>query len=167
MAQQTHWKNLANYDYLGAYSLSGKDEAILTIKNVKKERVTATGGTTDECIVLYFEDEGKIVDGVLVKPMVCNKTNCKAISVATGSEFIEEWIGKKIKIFATTTKFGRETVACLRVKKEVVIEQTYNCEVCGKIIEKRAYEASQKKYGVGVCSGECLQKYNETKGEQE
>lgn len=163
MSQQTHWKNLANYDYLGAYSLSGKEEIILTIKNVKKERVTATGGTTDDCIVLYFENDGKEVDGVLVKPMVCNKTNCKAISVATGSEYIEDWVGKKIKIFATTTKFAREVVPCLRVKKEPVVEETYSCEVCGKILDKRAHDASVKKYGVALCSGECLNKYNESK----
>ena len=35
-----HWKNMANYDYLGAYSLQGiTNEVTLTIKTVKKEKV--------------------------------------------------------------------------------------------------------------------------------
>ena len=30
-----HWKNLANYDYLGAYSLEGRTEdVVLTIKEI-------------------------------------------------------------------------------------------------------------------------------------
>ena len=37
-----HWKKLSNYDYLGAYSLDGrKEDVILTIKEIKRELVTA------------------------------------------------------------------------------------------------------------------------------
>ena len=81
MAEQklTNWKNLANYDYLGAYSLQGiTNQVTLTIKDVKKERVTAAGGASEYCIVVYFNETNK--NGVVVKPMVMNKTNCKMIT---------------------------------------------------------------------------------------
>ena len=73
-----HWKTMANYDYLGAYSLDGiAKEVTLTIASVKKELVKGEGGMTDECIVASFEE--KNVGGVIVKPMILNKTNCKKI----------------------------------------------------------------------------------------
>ena len=39
ITNKTHWKNLANYDYLGAYSLEGVGEVTLTLKGIRKERV--------------------------------------------------------------------------------------------------------------------------------
>ena len=117
-----HWKNLANYDYLGAYSLEGiAPEITLTIKSIKKERVTANGGASEDCIVAYFEETN--VDGVVVKPMVLNKTNCKTIEKVYETGDVEEWIGKQIIVFATTTKFARDVVPCLRVKNEKPVER--------------------------------------------
>ena len=131
-----HWKNLANYDYLGAYSLEGiATEVTLTIKSIKKERVTANGGASEDCIVAYFEETK--VDGVEVKPMVLNKTNCKTIEKVYNTGDVEEWLGKKITIFATTTKFARDIVPCLRIKNEVPVEKVYTCAICGTQITKQ------------------------------
>lgn len=162
--EKTHWKNLHNYEYLGAYSfVNGITEVVLTIKEVKKQRVTAPGGSSEDCIVAHFEETN--VNGIVVKPMVLNKTNCKIISKVYDSEFIEDWIGKKIIVFSTTTKFARDTVACLRVKNEKPVVETYKCKVCGKEITKQTNDASVAKYGVALCSKECLDSYNENKGE--
>ena len=35
------------------------------------------------------------------------------------------------------------------------------CSVCGSTMEAKIFNASVKKYGVAVCSKECLDKYNE------
>lgn len=161
--EKTNWKNLANYDYLGAYSLDGTglSEIVLTIKSIRRERVTAAGGNSEDCIVAYF-DETKYDNKVIVKPMVLNKTNCKIISELYKSQFIEDWIGKKIIIYATTTKFARDIVPCLRVKKELPKQETYSCSVCGKPIDKKTYEGSVAKYGVALCGKECLNRYKDT-----
>lgn len=157
-----HWKNLSNYDYLGSYSLEGiVPEVTLTLKSIKKERVTAAGGASEDCIVATFEE--KKVDGVEVKPMVLNKTNCKTIEKIYGTGDIEEWIGKKITVFSTTTRFARDIVPCLRIRQEVPTEKVYTCSVCGTQIEKATYNGSISKYGVALCSKECLEKYNESK----
>ena len=163
----THWKNLANYDYLGAYSLENiAEEIVLTIKDVKAEMVTAPGGKKEECIVAYFEE--KYSNGVTVKPMVLNKTNCNIITALFNTPFIEQWQGRQIIVYATTTKFQRDMVPCLRVKKElpVVQEEDYHCELCGKPMDKKTALGIKNKYGVMLCSKECLENYqNQTKEE--
>lgn len=166
---KTHWKNLANYDYLGAYSLEGANvnEITLTIAEVRKERVTAPGGSSEDCVVAYFEENE--VNGVVIKPMVLNKTNCKAIA-SLYSDFIEEWIGKQIIVFATTTKFARETVSCLRVKREKPVVQKkepHTCIICGTVVEDKMYNQVMEKYGVSVCSKECLEKYKESQNQNQ
>lgn len=161
----THWKNLANYDYLGSYSLEGLvSEIVLTIKDVKKERVTTNGGNSEDCIVIYFQEANK--NNVVVKPMVLNKTNCKTVASLYG-DYIEGWINKKIKIFSTTTKFQREIVPCLRVKKEIPQDeseettQEYKCIICGKELTAAFHQKSVERYGVALCSKACLEKYQE------
>ena len=160
--EKTNWKNLANYDYLGAYSIEGTglDQIVLTIRTVKRERVTSQGGASEDCIVVYF-DEKTYKDKVVVKPMVFNKTNCKTVEKLYGS-FIEDWVGKKVIIYATTTKFARDVVPCLRIKNELPKEEVYACSVCGKPIDEKTYNASISKYGVALCSKECLNKYKDT-----
>lgn len=157
-----HWKNLANYDYLGAYSLDGiASEITLTIKLIKVERVTANGGAAEDCIVATFEEKNQ--DGVEVKPMVLNKTNCKIIEKVYGTGDVEQWIGKSIIIYSTTTRFQRDIVPCLRVKEE---KPVFTCAVCGKEIEKKTYDASKAKYGTPLCSKECLEKNTNMEGKE-
>ena len=163
--EKTHWKNLANYDYLGAYSFGGMDldEIVLTIKSIKKQVVTASGGKKEECIVATFEESN--YEGVEVKPMVFNKTNCQRIE-RLYSPFIEDWIGKKIIIYIEpNVKFGRDLVPALRVREK--LPPVYKCSVCGKEITKAYYKASVEKYGVALCSGECLKKYQEQNKKEE
>ena len=163
----THWKNLANYDYLGAYSLENiADEITVTIKDVKAELVTAPGGKKEECIVAYFEE--KNVSGVAIKPMVLNKTNCKIISKLLNTPFIEKWKGQKVIIYSTTTKFQRDIVSCLRIKETLPPKVEYYCEECGTLVEESFAKKVMNKYGVVLCSETCLEKYkNKDKIEEE
>ena len=108
MEHLTHWKNQFNYDYLGAYSLSDGKDIVLTIKETKKEMVTGANGQKSECFVAYFHEN--------VKPMILNKTNCKAIEKMYKTPNIEEWVDKQIQIgVARINAFG-ETTDCLRVR---------------------------------------------------
>ncbi len=164
----SHWKQLADYNYMGAYSFDGKvDQIVVTIKKVIQETVTGPGGKEDRCIVAYFEETN--VSGIDVKPMILNKTNCKAIEKALGTGDIDGWIGKQIVVFETTTKWQRDLVPCLRIKdtpapKQLKKKETqYFCSVCGKEINKNTYEASIAKYGTALCSAECKTEYEKTK----
>lgn len=168
----THWKQLANYNYMGTYSFEGKaSEIVVTIKSVVQEEVIGPNAKKDICIVAYFEE--KEVNGVEIKPMILNKTNCKAIEKALGTGDIEKWIGKQVIVFETTTKWQRDLVPCLRIKDTPAPKQLkkkepeYTCSVCGKAIGKKIYDASVEKYGVALCSAECKAKYDENNNKNE
>jgi hypothetical protein len=111
MEQKTHWKRLINPDYLGAHSLDPGKDLTLTIKTVGRQMVKGEGGKSDECTVAHFVEN--------VKPMILNRTNCKTISKLYLTPYIEDWAGKKITVFATTTKVAGDEVECLRIRPAV------------------------------------------------
>ena len=90
--------------YLKASDL-GDAEPVVTIARVELE---AIGRDKEQKPVLYFEGKAKGV--------VLNKTNAKRIADLLGSPDTEDWIGQRIRLFATTTEFSGETVECIRVK---------------------------------------------------
>lgn len=143
-------------DYLRAEMLAPKERKVLTIKEVKQETLTSNTGETDVKPVAYFVED--------VLPMVLNVTNCSAIEKTYGTGNVREWVGKKIQIFATSTKVAGKVVPCLRVEavKPVSDNVTYTCSVCGKEITKEMYDKSVEKFGKPYCSKECYEK--ETKG---
>lgn len=155
MANKTHWKQLVNVDYIGAYALNGTD-LTLTIRDVRREIVTGANGKREECMVLYWAESQ-------YKPMILNRTNAKTITKLCGSAYVEDWAGHKITLYPTTTKFGGELVECLRIRptapKRTTV--TIKCERCGADIrpagrmdveQMAAYTAS--KYGQKLCA-EC------------
>ena len=157
----THWKKLINPDYLGAYSLDPGKDMVLTIKHVRKEMVTGADGKKEECIVCYWQEEQK--------PMILNVTNCKTISKMLKTPYVEKWAGHRIQIYATTTKFGGDTVECLRIRKDPPEDVKVPCEECGQMItpafsmsvtQLAAY--TKKKYGKNLCA-ECAQAKKEEK----
>ena len=91
-------------NYLKASDL-GTGQPVVTIKHVEQEPV---GRDREMKAVLYFEGKEKGV--------VLNKTNAKKITDLVGSPDTDDWAGFKIRLFATTTEFGGETVECIRVK---------------------------------------------------
>ncbi len=91
-------------NYIKASDL-GTNQPVVTIDRVEREQV---GKAKDNKAVLYFE--GK------TKGLVLNKTNANKIIELTGSAVTEEWNGQRIRLYATTTEFGGETVECIRVK---------------------------------------------------
>lgn len=110
---KTHWKRLINPDYLGAYSLEEGQDMNVTIERVSRDIVTGTGGKKEECTIAYLKGQ---------KPFILNNTNSKSIAKLYGP-YIEDWAGKPITLFASTTKMGGETVECLRIRPSVTKPQ--------------------------------------------
>ena len=61
--------------------------------------------------------------------MILNRTNCKIISKLYDSPYIEDWAGKQITIYASTTKLAGEVVECLRVRPVVVATKPQKPEI--------------------------------------
>lgn len=110
---KTHWKQLVNPDYLGAYSLPEGKDITIKIKQVVREIVKGINGKSEECTVAHIEGN---------KPLILNRTNCKTIQKIYGSPFIEDWAGKSITIYAAVTKLKGDDVECLRIR-ELAIEK--------------------------------------------
>lgn len=109
--EKTHFKKLRNPNYIGSYELMTGDkpiELVVTIEKSVKEMVQ-NGDKKEEAMVVYLKGQ---------KPMIVNSTNAKAISSATGSPYIEDWVGKKITLYVAQIKAFGEKVDALRVKKE-------------------------------------------------
>lgn len=111
MTQQskTHWKQLINPDYIGAYALPDGEDLTVTIDYVQSEVITGSGGKKEECTVAHLVDH---------KPLILNVTNSKSIHKLYGP-YIEDWRGKKITLYASTTKMAGEIVECLRIRPSV------------------------------------------------
>jgi len=170
MEKLTMWKKTINKEYMGSWDLCiGADEkdqpvykeAILTIKEVKEDLVTDMEkvktnrnykATKEELskmeLLIYFEE--------IDKPMIIHaKANYNGLESATGTPFIERWVGKKVCVYVEKgiKAFGTTTDA-LRIKP--VPKRL--CSVCGKIIDEATYQGSMSKYGKALCSAECKEK---------
>lgn len=104
-----HWKKQFNYDFLGSYSLDGKNEATVTITKLGTEKVTGQQGRKEDCFVVHFKE--------FDKPMILNRTNAKAIEKVSGSGLLEDWIGTEVTLYVQkgVKAFG-DVVDALRIR---------------------------------------------------
>lgn len=112
--EKHHWKKLRNPNYIGSYELmtgSEPKDLVVVIEKAVKEHVQ-NGEKKEEAMVVYLKGQ---------KPMVCNSTNAKAIAKATGSPYIEDWVGKPITLYVAKVRAFGETVDALRVKNEAPV----------------------------------------------
>lgn len=91
-------------NYLKASDLGDKSP-VVTIDRIEVEPI---GRDKEMKPVIYFQGKEK--------GLVLNKTNAKKIAELTGSKDTDDWSGCQIRIYATETEFGGETVECVRVK---------------------------------------------------
>lgn len=108
-ATKTHWKQLVDPRYIGAYALPNGEDITVTIEQVQLESVTMMGGKKEDHTICYIAGQ---------KPMILNVTNSKSIHKLYGP-FIEDWAGKQITLFASTAKMSGELVECLRIRPNV------------------------------------------------
>jgi hypothetical protein len=95
--------------YFGAWDLQGVGDVTLTISRVSGEELQNEGGKKRKPVV-YFEGEEKA--------LALNKTMSRTIVGLYGNK-TRAWVGKQITLYATTTRFGRDTVDCVRVRPTV------------------------------------------------
>lgn len=112
MKEKTHWKKLYNPNYLGAYSFAEGEVKELQISQIKVESVTGSDGKKEDCTVIYWKQNEK--------PMICNKTNAKAIAHVTKSNYIEDWQGTSIQLVVKQVKAFGDFVDAVRVSLKPV-----------------------------------------------
>lgn len=111
--EKIHWLHNPNKAFLGHQDLPNGEDVILTIASAEWEAVENPKlNTTKEERVIRFVENYK-----WIKPFICNITNAKMIMKVTGDKYIEDSIGKKLKIGISQTKVKREEVDCLRIRE--------------------------------------------------
>lgn len=141
---KTHWRQLVNPDYLGAYSLpSGKDITV-KIREVKREIVKGIGGKQEECTVAHIENN---------KPLILNVTNSRMIQKIYGTPYIEEWRGKEITLYSALTKLKGEDVECLRIRPTVAVKPELK-------VKSKDFDNVVKAMGNGYTIDQVKQKFN-------
>jgi hypothetical protein len=123
--EKTHWKKNFNYDYMGAYSLPDGKDVVVTIKELKKEKVKGAKGKKEDCVVCYFIDSDK--------PMILNKTNCRTIEKLYGTPFVEDWGGKKIQLYSAKVDAFGDVTDALRVRDFKPTTTEDNSEAISKL----------------------------------
>jgi hypothetical protein len=96
-------------DYLYSFHLDGKD-CTVTIDRVVQGAIPGTDGKKTKKPLVYFRSQQK--------PLALNITNVRVIGGMYGFK-AEDWVGKRITIYPTTTTFGPKTVDCIRVRPTI------------------------------------------------
>jgi hypothetical protein len=104
--ERTHWKELTDAKYIGAYSMVDIEDLVVTIDKVSRQTIKTKDG-----------DQQKIVATLKgQKPMIINTTNCESIEKIYGN-VIQDWEGKKITLYKKKIRAFGEFVEALRVRE--------------------------------------------------
>lgn len=104
-------RTLFDKAYIYAYDLQGRDVTVEIVK-VTGGTLVGTGGKSNKKPVIFFKGSEK--------GLALNITNARTIAGLYGNSFkSEDWIGKRITLYPTTTTFGAQTVECIRVRNAI------------------------------------------------
>jgi hypothetical protein len=107
---KTHWRELLDDRFLGAYSLPNGEDLTVTISHVKNELIDFASGKENKNVA-YLEGGHK--------PLVLNRVNQTTIETLYRTGHIEDWAGLRITLYASTTMLNNELVPCLRIRAKV------------------------------------------------
>ncbi len=103
-------RKLYDKAYIYSYDLEGRDVTV-TIERVSGGTLVGTGGTKNKKPVLHFKGTEK--------GLALNITNARVIAGLYGGFESDQWIGKRVTLYPTTTTFGSQTVECIRIRNVV------------------------------------------------
>jgi len=101
-----HVLSMFDSEWLHHYDLPANEYAV-EIERVEVGELTAQGGRKQKKPVAFFKGHKK--------GLALNKTNARAILNMHGAE-TDQWPGKRITLYCTTTEMAGETVECIRVR---------------------------------------------------
>ena len=114
-----HWELMFDSNFMRWFHLNGWP-ALMKIKSCVRQELTMQGGIKNKRPVITFENvNSKITD---LKPLVMNKTNMGAIARILDSNKPNEWKGKEVVLYPTTTEMYDKTLKkmvtrdCIRIR---------------------------------------------------
>jgi hypothetical protein len=123
MKEKTHWLQNPNKNYLGHPDLPSGADVILTIKAASQEEVENPCVLVDKKPIREIKRVITFVENYKwLKPFICNQVNSEMIIKVTGEKFMEDCIGKRIKLGISKTEMysksskSMESIDCLRIR---------------------------------------------------
>lgn len=108
------YRKFFDRQYLGAWDLvdaQGRPRDVtVEIERVVAGELVSEGNKKTRKPIIHLRGKEK--------RLAANVTNCRTIAGLYGTD-VRQWVGKLITIYPTTTKFGRETVDCIRIRPSV------------------------------------------------
>lgn len=103
------YRTLFDSNWIRAWDLGGKARVLKISKVVAGTLEDHRSRRKEKKPVLHFANAGK--------PLALNKTNAKVLAAMYGNN-TDDWVGKTITVYPTTTSFGNDTVDCIRIKPQ-------------------------------------------------
>jgi len=105
------YRTLFDSEFLRAWDLQGRAVTV-TIERVAQGSLTNhQKGKSEKKPFVWFKGKSK--------PLGLNRTNSKTIAAMYGKA-TEDWVGKSVTLYPTTTSFGAEHgIDCIRIKPAV------------------------------------------------
>lgn len=97
------WQKRFDYKYLSVNHLPDKGDVDVTIKKITDAKGAKVAGKTLDTTLIYFNE--------FQVPLVLNKTNAKNLQWNFGTKEMENWVGKKCKLYIEydVDAFGTKT----------------------------------------------------------
>ena len=153
--EKTHWKKNNDSNFI-----SGED-LISGLKGLKPEMVVVIEKFNDAesfdqkkqskitVSALYLKEVG---GASLYKPVILNKTNAKFFVKETGSDFVDDWIGKPVIVYAQKDARHGHVVRFKKYVFPVLQANTEAFNKCKIAIEKSGFTIDQlrQKYQIST-----------------
>ena len=97
-----HWRDVYKSDYLASWDLD--QNITVTIKECVEQECKLVKGKEKKVVAHFLESE--LPNGVKLKPMILNPTNCKFLQTKTGNQFFNQWSNIRVEIAVTENKGG-------------------------------------------------------------
>lgn len=109
MAEHKHWKAEFPSDYFGSQHMPADgSDMIVTIKEAGTEAIRSAHGTETKLVLRITADPDK---------WIINKTNGKMIAKVLETDFLDEWVGKKVQLYVTKVASPEGLVDAVRVRE--------------------------------------------------
>ena len=144
--EKTHWKKNNDSNFISGEDLmSGlkglKPEMIVTIEKFNDaESFDQKKQSKIVVSALYLKEVG---GNNLYKPVILNKTNAKFFVKETNSDFVDDWIGKPVIVYAQKDSRHGHVVRFKKYVFPTLQANTPDFEKCKLAIEKSGFTIDQ------------------------
>lgn len=116
--KKTHWRKIMNTTFLNGDEIAPGD-TIVTIKAFKEELIYSQKDKQKEPQVTMWFNE-------IEKPMIMTNRKAKQITNALNTPYMEDWIGKKVAMFAANERHFGEEFKVITFKKAIIKKEALN-----------------------------------------